>query len=740
MAAAAKLELARPAADAFVIPDRKAFLETLDLSLPALARVKAALDAGDVDGAGRAFARHFRTRPIETPLLPNWDVIPRDATYADPVAEDCLRGRIYDGYNHYDVPAAGIDWHDCPLFCLPRFPIVAPLVKSWHHTQDPRYLRFVIDHAAEYMAAYPIADFAGKHSNEGYRNHYLVGPPTWWCLCPQRIEQWAAALTTFRHSPLVTDDEILDGLHRMLQEVRWFVTQIPYWLGIRHNSAAYTIRAMGIYARVFADFTEAAEWRRKDAAWLAEYIDKGFYPDGLYKELALGYSSSSASQVAIIAAELFDEPVIQACAPRLESIMEAIVGISRPDGMVPSFGDGNCQRIDQRWQPTLADRLKRPWMQQVTDRFANPFADPLPALSTKPVMSQAFAGYGDAAPAFTAWPKPGEPAWGGYYAMRNHWGPDACYMMIDGGPWGTTHQHMDKLSFELAAYGANFITDPGNTKYASTEPDARITMLNAGFMHNGITVDGVDEYVRHPSEWSTKTPLTNRWEHGDNYVLFEGEYDFQPDVNVLWRRRVLYMFGRCWLMQDVLVRTDAGDSAAESASSLRVEQNFQFERGIDVSLSGGNGNDDGSVAGGEVVATAGNGAKLLLMSLGGDDDVGGRLDAAVMIGEETSHDTRSTQYSVSSGPKPFGHGRGWVSRVTHKPDPAPALVRSGQIMLPSMITLALCPLAPGQGRDVLPRIEALPSSDTGEAAWRVSTSDGALTWRTSVGHCEVQLG
>ncbi|MDP6355949.1 MAG: heparinase II/III family protein, partial [Planctomycetota bacterium] len=468
----------RPPAEAFVIPGRETFLKALDLDLPELADVKAALETGDVAEAGSAYVRHFRTCDLSSTLLTDWDSLPQDPSYENPIAEDCLRGRLYDGYNYYDIPQEGIDWYDCPLFCLPRFPIFPALVASWHHKQDDRYPRFVIDHALEYMAAYSIQDFAGKHSNEGYRNHYLVGPPTWWCLCPNRLEAWSSALALLRRSPSVTDEEILLSLHRMLQEIRYFITQVPFWLGRRHNVASFTIRVFGILTRVFQDFSEAARWREMDAEWLAEYIDGGFYPDGLFKELTLGYSSSVTAQTSRIASDLFGEPPIQERSGQLAAMVGAMVGLAKPTGPVPSFGDGPGRTLGIVWCEELVKQIGVPWLSEISDAVQSIKPPVGPGLPPRNIGPEEWPDFSLTSPPFTEWPPAGEPAWGGYYAMRSDWSADARYLMVDGGPWGTTHRHMDKLSFELAAYGADFITDPGNTQYANNEPDARISMLN----------------------------------------------------------------------------------------------------------------------------------------------------------------------------------------------------------------------------------------------------------------------
>ena len=675
----------RPAAAGeFLIKDRQTLLRLLDMGRPELAKVREELDAGNVEAAGRAFINWFRTRDMTTPLLRDWSKVPQDPHYSNQIAQDCLRGRLWDGYNVYDVPGTGIPWVNAPLFCLTRFGIFPSLLESWHHTQDARYLRFVIDHTVQYMAAYPIEGFAGKHSNEGYRSHYLVGPPTWWCLLPNRLEQWATALAYVRCSPLVSDEELLASLHRMLQEIRYLMTQVPFWVDLQHNVAGYMTRVIGILCRVFEDFAESAQWQANNARWLAQYVGSAFYPDGLYKELTLGYSSSVVAQVARIAHVLREVPQIAMQKGRLGDIMTAMIGLAKPSGSLPSLGDSWGRSLSAILYPPLIEWLGVPWMAA----FQN----------------------GAGSPPFLDWPARGQPAWGGYYAMRSDWSAQAKYLMIDGGPWGTTHQHMDKLSFVLTANGADFITDPGNTLYANNEPDARLSTLHAGFLHNTITVDGVDEFVREESPWAASAPLDNLWEQGEGYVLFAGRYEFSPLKDVRWERRVLFVDRSYWLLQDVLTGSPA---------SVAVEQNFQFEPDIELTFRGT-----------AVCARAPGGAVLMTVPLRT------ALEPRVFLGEEASHKTGSTQYKVYGGQREFGHGRGWTSRVTNKIMPAPALTYCGRVELPCLMTLAFFPLTAHEDMRGLPTVTQ--TSQGSETVWALPTRGGELRWHTSLCECSVR--
>lgn len=690
----------RPTAEAFVIPDRAEFLRSLDLSRPELRPVREALDRGDVDAAGRAYIAHFRTRDMKSPLLTDWPATPRKADFHNAIADDCLRGRIADGYNVYDAPAGGIDWYDCPLFCLPRFPIFPHLLEAFHHAQDGRYLRFIVDHSLEYIRAYPIEGFAGKHSFEGQRGHYLVGPPTWWCLLPNRQDEWTSALAAIRSSPLVSDEELLTILHRMLQEIRYLMTQVPFWVEEAGNVVGFTVRVMGKITCVMGDFAEAAGWRDLNAQWLVRYLKDAFYPDGLFKELTMAYGSSCAEQTSQIAYVLRELPQVQAQRGHLREMLTSLVALATPTGRIPAYGDLYPMPLSEALYGPLVEWLDEPWMAASLARAKR--VDAGGAASRDPAALAARSSHEPAptpAPPFLAWPRRGQEAWGGYYAMRSDWSPAARYMVIDGGPWGLAHQHMDKLSFDLTAFGADFIVDPCCTTYANNEPGARLSTLHAGFMHNTITVDGVDEFVTDEESLATSRPLDSVWIEAADHTLFAGSFDFAPLKRVRWQRRIVFVDGAYWLLQDVLT----GEEPAAN-----IEQNFQFDQGISVELS-----DAGAAA------TAGNGARLLIAPLDGG------LTPEVHVAEEGRHATYSTQYAVYSKPGHLDHGRGWVARTTKSIIPAPAVTYSGRCNLPHIITMAIVPFAPGADIAEPPKIAKAAGPD-GSTIWTLPTRRGAV--------------
>lgn len=668
----------------FVLQDSAAFIRALDLDAPELAPVREALAQAGPESAAHAYMRYFRNKSIDEPLLRDnplrrfFGDVPRKPAFRTAPADRFLAGHLHDGYLALDAQADTLDWHRSPMPCLTRFPMFYAFLEAAGHTGDPKYARWVIDHGRAYMAAWPIADFAGRNTLENMRDE-VVQYPWNWGMIHSRLRIWSSVIQQLRRVPEVTDDELLAIVRRMIEETRFLAWHMPFHVSYKSNAGGTMLLSMAYISAILSDFSEAAKWREMSVKLFARYIETAFYPDGVFKELTVGYGVEVARTMLELAAVLMADPGSEALKPRLTAIVTAIVGMSRPDRTLPPLGDSWTTRIGDGVIPAVADWLGTPWGREkhLNDGTKPPFRD---------------------------WPPPGGEVWGGYYVMRNGWSDHANYLLVDGGPWGLSHMHCDRLHIVVSAHGRNFLVDPNKTIYNSNLPDAFISMLNAGFLHNTVTVDGVDEFIAPPGWWETASPLGNRWESGKGYTLFCGRFDFRPVKEVVWERRILFADGAYWFLQDVLTGA-RGDCT--------LEQNFQFAEDIEVGL-----------AGRRSIATAEGGVRLILMPLANP------LQPAISIGDRNQHKTYSTAYYSSIEERRFELGRGWICNDGHKPVPAPAVTYAGLMSLPAVLSTAIIPLAASESDGDLPAIEYDGAPDA--ATWRLPCRGKVLTCRATL--------
>lgn len=689
------MEIADAQPDASFIVPRESFMHQLDLTRPELSAVKQALDAGDLSRAEQEFITWWRQRPLESPFLPAWGTIARNPDIQTTSADEALDGHLFDGYSHYDVPETGIDWYGCGLPLLTYFKLLGPVQSAYFHTRDPTYARYMVDYILGYMAAYPIEEFAGKTVRDGWVNHQTVGKPWWWCNLNGRLHAWPRILSLIRDSSAVTDEELLRMLHRLYQETGYMRNTMQEWVDLRHNGGAGMIRGLCKLAGLFVDFRVSQDWLDYGAECAVQFIDSSFYPDGMCIELTTGYSVDVSKSMQKMAYNLRAIPAMEAFKPQVAEMLTCLVALIDPNGRVPCFGDLYLKtKATRRIDMEVAEWVDLPW------------AGTVKGVTTDPL------------PPFTVWPRPGQQQWCGYYTMRSDWSQQARFMMIDGGPWGTTHRHGDRLSFVITAFGENFITDPGGTTYASDDPDALTSHAVSGFLHNTITVDGVDEFMgcrsvdAGPVPWEARHPLGNTWEHGENYSLFAGDFSFAPLKPTRWERRVLFADRSYWLLQDVLT--------GEGPPNF-VEQNFQFEPEIEIEFR-----DD------MTIARAPSGAMLVLVPLEGG------FTPTLTIGDREPHvaywpygkpsDVLYNHYGHKEQ-----HGRGWVGRNTSNLIPAPAVTYTGMVDAypPFPITVLMVPLQAGQTLDDLPQV-----TRQGDV-WTLPIEDGSLRFDANPRGCGV---
>ncbi|HBJ18586.1 MAG TPA: hypothetical protein DDY70_02405, partial [Clostridiales bacterium] len=109
--------------------------------------------------------------------------------------------------------------------------------------------------------------------------------------------------------------------------------------------------------------------------------------------------------------------------------------------------------------------------------------------------------------------------------------------------FGKAHQHEDKLSFDLYAYGKNLLSDVGNYDYDTSLMRAYVLSTRA---HNTGMVDREGQnrrakYEWHPEDIHVKSELA--WRFSDDFEVSEAEYNegYGPNfIDVTHHRKVIF--------------------------------------------------------------------------------------------------------------------------------------------------------------------------------------------------------
>jgi hypothetical protein len=150
--------------------------------------------------------------------------------------------------------------------------------------------------------------------------------------------------------------------------------------------------------------------------------------------------------------------------------------------------------------------------------------------------------------------------------MRSGWQPDARFMIVDAGRFGSAHGHEDKLNFELFAFGQPFIVESGTYTYVFNRWQR---YFKSSFAHNIITIDGKSQ-LRSPDEdlWVSEPPeeMPNTWVTTEGYDYLEAIYDrgwgnikeemfFGPTHT----RRILFVRPDYWIIWDTVDGNETRD-------------------------------------------------------------------------------------------------------------------------------------------------------------------------------------
>ncbi len=342
---------------------------------------------------------------------------------------------------------------------------------------------------------------------------------------------WPNAFYYFLRSPSFDDESVF----RMVKSIYEHATFL-YDYRISNQRLSHEMNGLYTVGALFPEFRDAEKWRNIAAEKLyAEEVEQ-FYPDGAQKELAPGYHGTNLDCIVSVyeLARLNHYPLPDGYVSRLENIYEYYQKLVMPDGKLPAINDS-------RWAE-CTDALSK-----ASKYFANR-AD---------FAYSASRGVKGKKPKYTSVWMP----WAGIYIMRSGWDKDAFYALFEVGPYGTAHQHEDKLSFILSAYGSRLITECGSYAYDNSQWRKYATSARG---HNVARVDGMDQnrsaWRNEKSITVSSTPLNNRFVSTSKYDLGEGfyteGYGDKCNIKVIHHRTLKFVKNNYWVLSDEFIPSD----------------------------------------------------------------------------------------------------------------------------------------------------------------------------------------
>jgi len=362
---------------------------------------------------------------------------------------------------------------------------------------------------------------------------------------------WPQSFFTTLDAPSWTDDAIVMVTKSCAEHARHLMRYPSHgnWL-TAESTALYYIGTL------LPEYREAGQWRDTGLQRLYTQMEEEVYPDGLEYELALGYglwvlrNYSDVLDFAILNDRKREVP--GDWLDRIEAMYDYMLYASMPSGLVPGLNDsGNADRnaYMKRAAAYFPERADFAWAASG---------------GTEGEMPR------DSSRAFD---------YSGHYVMRTGWGPEDRFLLMDAGPFGSGHQHEDKLTLILYALGRMHLVDAGNYMYDRSRW-RRYVLSTRG--HNTVRVDGLDQHRRARDLRDTWIldfpfePLGNPWASGDDFDFVRGSYDhgYGDDnaLRVTHTRSVLFVKPDYWIVVDRMTPGDAAEHQYESLFHLDADE------------------------------------------------------------------------------------------------------------------------------------------------------------------------
>lgn len=287
-----------------------------------------------------------------------------------------------------------------------------------------------------------------------------------------------------------------------------------------HNHASMEMLGLAHTALAFPQFESSENWYRYAKEVMLSEMDYQFYPDGVQNELTSHYHTVSLRKFDTFAqiSEFGGKPVDEAFNRTREMAWNYIAKTVRPSGRGLLNNDSDLDyNVPEIMK--MSTEFKRPdWTYIATHGAEGEKPDGPPSVAFR---------------------------WPGQLISRSGWDADAHWSFFDAGPWGTSHQHSDKLHLSISAYGRDLLVDSGRFRYIQ---DAwRNDYILHSRSHNVILIDGQGQ----------KTDVETLEEPvSDIYIHPEFDFGIQDTGTLIpggkHTRAVLYIRGKYWLVFDYI--------------------------------------------------------------------------------------------------------------------------------------------------------------------------------------------
>ncbi len=498
-------------------PDKiTAMLESFDLELGDLKAVKQAYDRGDISMASEALLDYYRNcgnamhlrQP--QPLGSKKTVALADTILNNVFVIQNVRGQVpfgTDGHRDWDYKGPNNDreW----AWLSNRHSQISEVFEVYLETGNPKYSEYIDLFLRDFIIKsmpYPGV----KSSTSVWRGLEVSFRAKVW------TRVFYGLLSSEYLSP-ATRLLILSSLPDHAHYNRNFHGE--------NNWLTMEISALATVAANFPEYRKANEWFEYSIRTMAESMKIQVYPDGVQTELTSHYHNVSLRNFALFQ-EICDRAgreLPDFYDQTIEDMYSYIAHAMRPDGNRILNNDGD-KGSDRELILEGAKKYKKPEWEFIATNGEK----------------------GTSPPDGPSWFYP----WAGQLISRSGYDKDAHWSFFDIGPWGSGHQHNDKMHLSVSAFGRDLLVDGGRFAYTGEVAEKFRPYARGSHSHNVILVDG--EGQAPGPELAEESLSVNHCKIIPDYDYAWGSFDNFIEIsgNFAHNRALLYVRGRYWIVVD----------------------------------------------------------------------------------------------------------------------------------------------------------------------------------------------
>ena len=495
-------------------PEQVNFIfQKLDLSHPGLEEVSKAYASNNLPLACKNLLAYYSKSKLVITELP-------EATQKSNAAADSILEGIYTFYRvtdkvqhladghlnwSYAGPYNDVEW----AWALNRHYPVTDLFKAYSETGNPKY--------AQYIATF-IKDWIIKSwPYPGVRNNTAM----WRGLevyCREKV--WSSVFFGLMNTKLIspaTQLLILSSLPNHAHYARNFHGG-GNWLTME-------IAGLATVATSWPEYKESPSWLDYAIKTMEASMKEQVYPDGVQTELTSSYHQVALENFNMLS-EICNKVNVQLPAfytKTLENMWNYQALTMRPDGYGLLNNDADLRYNRERILKASDNYNRNDW---------------------KYIASNGKTGIKPATGPSFIFP------WAGHLISRSDYGPEAQWSFFDIGPWGSGHQHNDKLHMSVSAFGRDFLVDGGRFAYSGDVAKKFRGYAVGSQSHNVILVDGKGQA---PGPRLVTEPLSeSNYKITDDFDYASGTFDKYIDLEGQFShtRAYFYVRGKFWVIAD----------------------------------------------------------------------------------------------------------------------------------------------------------------------------------------------